>query len=92
MHVQSTWFPVIDSNPQVFLNIYRAKESDYRKAVQWVYRSRRFPSYLALSQIENMPQIRGRLAAAWLRSLTNPRPAPCAKRSRHGVHRLGQRF
>jgi len=55
VHVQSTWFPVIDRNPQVFLNIYEAKESDYRKALQRVYRSRSFPSHLVLSKIENLP-------------------------------------
>ena len=39
VQVQSTWFPLVDRNPQTFVDIYTAKESDFRKAVQRVYRS-----------------------------------------------------
>ncbi len=53
VQVQSTWFPVIDRNPQKFLNIYNASEADYQKAVQRVYRSKEFPSHVALSIIES---------------------------------------
>ncbi len=52
VHVQSTWFPVIDRNPQVFLNIYKAKDSDYRRAEQRVYRSVTRPSHVVLSQVK----------------------------------------
>ena len=44
VQVQSTWFPVIDRNPQTFVDIYKAKESDFQKATQRVYRSRELPS------------------------------------------------
>ena len=38
VQVQSSWFPVIDRNPQTFVpNIFRAKASDYRRATQRVY-------------------------------------------------------
>ena len=38
VQVQSTWFPVIDRNPQTFVpSIYQAKASDYVKATQRVY-------------------------------------------------------
>jgi predicted acyl esterase len=38
VQVQSTWFPVIDRNPQKFVpSIYQAKASDYVKATQRVY-------------------------------------------------------
>jgi hypothetical protein len=38
VQVQSTWFPVIDRNPQTFVpNIYKAKPSDYVSATQKVY-------------------------------------------------------
>jgi len=38
VHVQSTWFPVYDRNPQTFVpNIAWAKPSDYRKATQRIY-------------------------------------------------------
>jgi len=32
VHVQSSWFPVIDRNLQKFVNIYEAVESDFQKA------------------------------------------------------------
>jgi putative CocE/NonD family hydrolase len=44
VQVQSSWFPVIDRNPQTFVNIYKARESDFRKATQRVYRSASRPS------------------------------------------------
>jgi putative CocE/NonD family hydrolase len=37
IQVQSTWFPLVDRNPQKFLNIYAAKDSDFQKATQRVY-------------------------------------------------------
>ncbi len=49
--VQSTWFPVIDRNPQKFVNIYQAKESDFQKATQKVYRSKERPSHLVLPSL-----------------------------------------
>lgn len=39
VQVQSSWFPLVDRNPQTFVNIYRAREEDFRKATQRVYRS-----------------------------------------------------
>ncbi|MEO6404655.1 MAG: CocE/NonD family hydrolase [Ferruginibacter sp.] len=32
IQIQSTWFPLADRNPQKFMNIYEAKDSDFRKA------------------------------------------------------------
>jgi putative CocE/NonD family hydrolase len=49
VQVQSTWFPLIDRNPQTFVeNIFLAKESDYRPAIQRVYRSKEFPSHIVV--------------------------------------------
>ena len=45
VQVQSTWFPLYDRNPQKFVpNIFEAKEADYQKSTQRIYRSKRFPS------------------------------------------------
>jgi putative CocE/NonD family hydrolase len=44
IHVQSSWFPLVDLNPQTFVNIPEAKPSDFRKATQRIYRSRSAPS------------------------------------------------
>jgi putative CocE/NonD family hydrolase len=40
VQVHSTWFPLVDRNPQTFLDIYTAKPSDFQKATERVYRSR----------------------------------------------------
>lgn len=49
VQVQSTWFPVIDRNPQRFVpNIFNAKDSDFQKATQRIYRSGRQASHISL--------------------------------------------
>ena len=50
VHIQSTWFPVIDRNPQKFVpSIYKATASDYVSATQRIYCSAELPSRLVLS-------------------------------------------
>ncbi len=39
VQVQSSWFPMFDRNPQTFVDIYHAKDSDYQKATQKVFHS-----------------------------------------------------
>ena len=39
IQVQSSWFPLVDRNPQTFVDIYNAKPTDFKKATQRVYRS-----------------------------------------------------
>jgi hypothetical protein len=46
IQVQSTWFPLIDRNPQTFVNIPDAKPSDFRKVTERVYRSKSAPSHV----------------------------------------------
>jgi len=46
IQIQSTWFPVIDRNPQVFTDIYHATEKDFQKAIQTIHRSDQYPSHL----------------------------------------------
>lgn len=49
VQVQSTWFPIIDRNPQRFVpNIFFAKESDFQQATQRVYRSGKNASHIAV--------------------------------------------
>ncbi|MGH9851029.1 MAG: CocE/NonD family hydrolase, partial [Blastocatellia bacterium] len=52
IHLQSTWFPLADRNPQKFLNIYQAKDEDFQKAAQRVYRSAKFPTHLKVSVLK----------------------------------------
>ena len=45
VQVQSTWFPIIDRNPQKYVpNIFKAKASDYQKATQRIFRSKEHAS------------------------------------------------
>jgi putative CocE/NonD family hydrolase len=54
VQVQSSWFPLYDRNPQKFVpNIFEAKESDYQKATQHIYRSSKFPSSIEMSVLPN---------------------------------------
>jgi uncharacterized protein len=49
VQIQSTWFPVIDRNPQKFVpSIYQAAASDFGPATQRIYCSPDLPSYLVL--------------------------------------------
>ncbi len=49
MQIQSTWFPVIDRNPQKYVpNIFEAKESDFIKATQTIYFSNQYPTRIDL--------------------------------------------
>jgi putative CocE/NonD family hydrolase len=49
VQVQSTWFPVIDRNPQKFVpSIYKAQASDFAAATQRVYSTPDLPSHLVL--------------------------------------------
>jgi hypothetical protein len=57
VQVQSTWFPVIDRNPQRFVpNIFLAKESDFQRATQRVFRSGRNASHIAMPVVESARQ------------------------------------
>jgi predicted acyl esterase len=51
VQVQSTWFPLVDRNPQTFVDIYRAKESDFLKATQRVYRTPELPSRIVAERL-----------------------------------------
>jgi len=49
IQVQSTWFPVIDRNPQKYVpNIFEAKAADFIKATHTIYCNRQYASYVEL--------------------------------------------
>jgi putative CocE/NonD family hydrolase len=48
VQIQSTWFPLIDRNPQKFIDIPQAKNSDYQKATQKVFRTDEYPSHIVI--------------------------------------------
>jgi hypothetical protein len=54
VQIQSSWFPLVDRNPQTFVpNIFEAKETDFQKATQRIYRSGTNASRLAVSVLQN---------------------------------------
>ena len=49
VQIQSTWFPLVDRNPQTFVdNIYFAKPEDFKKATHRIFRSAAHPTSLRL--------------------------------------------
>jgi putative CocE/NonD family hydrolase len=48
VQVQSSWFPLVDRNPQTFVNIPTAKASDFHKATERVYRGGAAGSFIRL--------------------------------------------
>lgn len=48
VQVQSTWFPLVDRNPQDFVDIYHAKDKDFKKISVRVYHDAAHPSSIVL--------------------------------------------
>lgn len=54
IQVQSTWFPVIDRNPQKYVaNIFEARESDFIKAEQHIYCNSQMATYIEMPVMDN---------------------------------------
>ena len=58
VQIQSSWFPMFDRNPQTFVDIYHAADSDYQRATHRVYRSRQFASHLTVPVLAPEPRPR----------------------------------
>ncbi|SEA58758.1 hypothetical protein SAMN05192529_1314 [Arachidicoccus rhizosphaerae] len=52
IQVQSSWFPLVDRNPQVFEDIYQAKASDFVASDVKVFYDKQHPSYVELGLID----------------------------------------
>ena len=48
VQIQSSWFPIADRNPQKFVNIYQAKDSDFQKATHRLFHDAKNASYLTI--------------------------------------------
>ena len=51
VHIQSSWFPAYDRNPQRFVNTYSAAPEDYVTALQTVLRGPEYPSRVTLGVV-----------------------------------------
>jgi predicted acyl esterase len=53
VQVQSSWFPLIDRNPQTWVsNIFDAKPSDFRVTTQKIFRSPQQASFISLPVVQ----------------------------------------
>jgi putative CocE/NonD family hydrolase len=52
VQVQSSWFPLVDRNPQTFCDIYHAREEDFKKATQRIYHTGANPSSVGVQVLE----------------------------------------
>jgi len=52
VQIHSTWFPMVDRNPQQFMNMREATPEDLRVATHRVFFSADYPSHLSLKRIE----------------------------------------
>jgi len=48
IQIQSSWFPLVDRNPQQFVDIYHAKETDYKKSDITIYHNKNLSSKIVL--------------------------------------------
>jgi len=52
VQIQSSWFPLVDRNPQQFLDIPNARPADFQKATERVYRGGADGSHLSVPIME----------------------------------------
>ena len=50
IQIQSSWFPLIDRNPQQFVNIYSCEETDFIKSSIKVYHQKKNPSKITFKK------------------------------------------
>lgn len=48
VQVQNSWFPLVDRNPQKFIDIYNANDADFQKATQRIYFDQQRPSHIEI--------------------------------------------
>ena len=52
VQVQNSWFPLVDRNPQKFVDIYTCSESDFQKATQRIYHDVKYSSCLKINVLQ----------------------------------------
>lgn len=52
IQVQNSWFPLVDRNPQKFVDIYKCSDSDFQKATQRIYHDASYPSYIKVTTLQ----------------------------------------
>jgi uncharacterized protein len=52
IQVQNSWFPLVDRNPQKFMDIYNADEKDFQKALHRIYHDSKNSSAVVVNVIQ----------------------------------------
>ena len=52
IQVQNSWFPLVDRNPQKFVDIYTCSESDFQKATQRIYHDAQHASNIKITVLK----------------------------------------
>jgi predicted acyl esterase len=53
IQVQNSWFPLVDINPQSFVNIYEADEKYFIKATHRIYHNAEHASKISINVLKN---------------------------------------
>jgi putative CocE/NonD family hydrolase len=52
VQVQNSWFPLVDRNPQKFVNIYKCSDEDFQKATLRIYCNQKYPSNIEVNVLK----------------------------------------
>lgn len=52
VQVQSSWFPLVERNPQQFIDTYKAEKKDFIKSTQRIYHQKNAASYLEINVLK----------------------------------------
>ena len=52
IQIQNSWFPLVDRNPQKFVDIYKCSDTDFQKAVQRIYHDAVNPSSIKITVLQ----------------------------------------
>jgi predicted acyl esterase len=52
IQIQSSWFPLVDRNPQQFLNIPTANDSDFKKETITILHDDQHPSFIEVGEMK----------------------------------------
>jgi len=52
IQIQNSWFPLVDRNPQKFVDIYKCSDSDFQKATHRIYHDTKYPSHLNVNVLQ----------------------------------------
>jgi predicted acyl esterase len=57
VQIQSNWFPLVNRNPNVFIDINKAPDSAYQKATITILHGRRYPSGIKFGKLPRLTQL-----------------------------------